>query len=433
MPNVSARNRAGSAFLFAGAALALHVDPAVAGGFAPREQSAQFQGTSWAGSAAGGGLSSMFWNPAAATFVRHGIAVETHAALILPDSEITILPGSTTGGIGTTTDIGVEAFVPSSYMAWRMDPRTVLGVSLNSPYGLTTKPDDPNWGGAFHARTSKLFSFNVTPTVAYQVLPTLAIGAGVQFELFDLAALKSRSLANPAFTSDLEGNHVGVGFTAGVLFTPLPGTALGLGFRSSLSHDLEGSVRVGPVFSGIEADVDTPETVTASFAQDIAPNLRLLGTVEWTNWSRLDLVPVMLDGNGPFGPDGTTIAVLDFQWDDGWIFSLGGEYDWSPKLTLRAGGAYELSPIRSPTQRLVQLPDNDRIWASIGATYKWSEALALDVAYSHVFVEEGLLDRVPASAPFPRLLAEAESSVDIVSVSMKWKYGAPEAPAAPLK
>jgi hypothetical protein len=226
MPNVSARDRAGSAFLFAGAALALHVDPAVAGGFAPREQSAQFQGTSWAGSAAGGGLSSMFWNPAAATFVRHGIAVETHAALILPDSEITILPGSTTGGIGTTTDIGVEAFVPSSYMAWRMDPRTVLGVSLNSPYGLTTKPDDPNWGGAFHARTSKLFSFNVTPTVAYQVLPTLAIGAGVQFELFDLAALKSRSLANPAFTSDLEGNHVGIGWwRLRALADPLADTA----------------------------------------------------------------------------------------------------------------------------------------------------------------------------------------------------------------
>ena len=38
---------------------------ALAGGFAPREQSAYFLGTSFAGAAAGGVLSSMFWNPAA--------------------------------------------------------------------------------------------------------------------------------------------------------------------------------------------------------------------------------------------------------------------------------------------------------------------------------------------------------------------------------
>lgn len=408
---------------------------ATAGGFAPQAQSAQFQGTSWAGSAAGGGLSSIFWNPAAATLVESGIRTESHAALFLPESEITILPGSETPGIGTTTDFGVEAIVPASYMAWRMDPRTVLAVSLNAPYGLTTKPDDLNWGGALHARTSKLFSLNVTPTVAYHLTPVLSIGAGVQFELFDLKALKAQAAPASPFTSALEGDHVGIGFTAGALFAPLPGTAIGIGFRSSIDHDLEGNVTVGPVFSGIEAEVDTPEMVTASFRQDIAANMRLLGTVEWTNWSRLGVIPVALDGSGPFGPNGATIANLELNWHDGWIFSLGAEYDWSQNLTLRAGGAYEISPIRSPEERLVQLPDNDRIWASIGATYEWSAALSFDLAYSHLFVEDGLLDRQPASLALRplRLLAEADSSLDIISVSMKWKYGAPEPAVEPLK
>jgi long-chain fatty acid transport protein len=39
---------------------------ASAGGFAIREQSVESQGASFAGSAAFGGLSSMYWNPAAA-------------------------------------------------------------------------------------------------------------------------------------------------------------------------------------------------------------------------------------------------------------------------------------------------------------------------------------------------------------------------------
>lgn len=48
------------------AALLATASVAAAGGFAIREQSAEFQGMSFAGNAAGNSLSAMFWNPAAA-------------------------------------------------------------------------------------------------------------------------------------------------------------------------------------------------------------------------------------------------------------------------------------------------------------------------------------------------------------------------------
>ena len=44
-------------------------DQANAGGFAVREQSSYFQGSGFAGTAAGGDISSMFWNSAAITTV----------------------------------------------------------------------------------------------------------------------------------------------------------------------------------------------------------------------------------------------------------------------------------------------------------------------------------------------------------------------------
>ena len=56
--------------LRAGSALGLAMMTAAtanAGGFAVREQSAYFQGMSFAGAAAGGDLSGMFWNPAVMT------------------------------------------------------------------------------------------------------------------------------------------------------------------------------------------------------------------------------------------------------------------------------------------------------------------------------------------------------------------------------
>ena len=49
------------------AALVAATGAANAGGFAVREQSAWGQGTSYAGVAAGGSLSAMFWNPATMT------------------------------------------------------------------------------------------------------------------------------------------------------------------------------------------------------------------------------------------------------------------------------------------------------------------------------------------------------------------------------
>src|SRR5882757_8595874 len=54
-----------------------------AGGFALREQSAYGQGSSFAGVAAGGALSTMFWNPATVTQMP-GMGFEFGAAAIVP-------------------------------------------------------------------------------------------------------------------------------------------------------------------------------------------------------------------------------------------------------------------------------------------------------------------------------------------------------------
>jgi len=55
---------------------------ALAEGFEIREQSAWGQGASYAGVAAGGSLSSMFWNPA--TMTHSSLAMNGHARMIRP-------------------------------------------------------------------------------------------------------------------------------------------------------------------------------------------------------------------------------------------------------------------------------------------------------------------------------------------------------------
>lgn len=413
--------------------LAAIPNQAQAGGFAVREQSSLFLGSAFAGSAAGGDLSSSYWNPAAIATVP-GTNSASHGALIIPDTEITGLPGSFGFGAfpASSGDIGDPALVPSSYFNIQQvnyDSNLFFGVSTNSPFGLVTKPDNTNYLGAELARRSDIFNVIVNPMAAYQLTPELAIGAGVQLSYID-ATLKFATGTPGGPSTSFTGEDISFGGTAGLVWTPGPGTSIGVGYRSKVPHTFDGLfssfafVPVGPAVAVIpfalpaKADLDLPEIVTVSFNQAVAPNMRLLGTFEWTNWSRLKELSVISTQTG------AEIATIPVGWDDGYFVSLGGEFDYSKNITLRVGAAYEWSPVNTPTQRIVNLPDTDRVWVSAGATYKWSEAISLDLSYTHIFFEDGDIDRT--SLANHRFLGEVENATDIIGVSFKMKWDGPQ-------
>jgi long-chain fatty acid transport protein len=413
------------------ATMALIAPAANGGGFAVREQSTEFQGMSFAGSAAGGGgLSTMFWNPAGLGHHGAGMKSESHYAYIIPDAEITVLPGSTLGGAGTSVDIGRDAIVPSSYAAIRIAKDTVFGLGINAPFGLGTEVSNPLWAGQLHHRSAKLTTYNFNPALSYELRPGLWIGAGLQLEYINLR-LKQAALPNGP-TSVLRGEDVGIGATAGLMWQPREGTTVGFGWRSSVHHtitDGDAFVVGSPApHTKIDTSVSTPDIITFSVRQSVHQNMRLMGTVEFTHWSKFNTIPVI-------STTGATVALLEFNWHDGWLFALGGEYDWSEKMTLRGGVAFEISPIQNAAERLVQVPDSDRWWLSVGASYRYSETMTFDFAYSHVFFDGGPIDRRPASplAAGVVLLADSNQSADILSVALKMKLGAPASAHEPMK
>ncbi len=90
-------------------------------------------------------------------------------------------------------------------------------------------------------------------------------------------------------------------------------------------------------------------------------------------------------------------------------------------MTLRAGVAYEISPVDDPTKRFTSIPDNDRVWLS-GGSVQLTHNMSADFGYTHVFIENGAFERVgPASANV--YAGYVESQVDIFSVSLKAKLG----------
>ncbi len=292
----------------------------------------------------------------------------------------------------TSADIGSLALVPASYASYRINKDLVLALSINSPFGLATKPDPNLWQGSPVGQSSKMFTANATPTLSYQIAPGLFVGAGVQLEYMSLRFKFFDGVGSA--TADIN-DDLGVGFTAGLLWQPSKSTSIGLGFRSSIEHKMDGSLTVpaaGGASAPVNATFETPEIVTLSVRQAIAPNTRLLGTIEWTNWSRFGVIPIV--GSGPITGSATDRS-LPANWHDSWLYSVGLEYDYSQKLTLRTGVAFEKSPIQNATERLIQVPDSDRWWASAGLTYRWSEKMAFDLAYTHIFFDDAPFDRTP--------------------------------------
>lgn len=401
------------------AALAAGHSAAFAGAFGLREQSAQAQGLSFAGAASGsGGIASMFWNPAAVT-MKPGWNQDFNATVIIPESRITVQPGTFPGiaNLGDSGEIAQTAVLASTYTSYQLNDRIWVGLAGTAPFGLVTKPNDV-WAGQTYGRSSRVFSLNFNPVVGIKVNEWLSVAAGPVLEYFKASLKQATGISPLSPSAYLRGDDWGFGYTAGVMITPFAGTSFGVGYRSSIHHELE-----GPIFGVGRGTVplNTPDKVSVGLTQAIAPNVRLNLGFEWDNWSRVGKVPVISQALG------RPVSALPFDYKDGFFYSIGGEYDWNERLTVRAGFAYEVSPI-DISNRSVRLPDADRYWASVGASYRWNEKLAFNLAYSHLFIDKGPIRLVPGNAAYVpplALVAEARGNINIVSVGATYRWDDP--------
>lgn len=405
-------------------ALTAGASAALAGGYAVREQSTVFQGSGFAGAAAGGSLGAMYWN-SAATAQFSGLTTESSYTLILPSADVAVesiggFPAALAApGVSTESgDTGIDALVGASYASYQISQDLWVGMAINSPFGLATKPEDLNYAGSVLGRTTKLLTVNANPTVAYKLAPGITVGAGVQIE-WARGKLQFAGGGPTGPTIQFKGDDFAFGATAGIMIEPASGTTIGLGYRSRLTHELDGGVDSftqggTPLRIGATGEVKLPDIVTLSLRQAITPDFRLLGTVEWSNWSRFSELTVR-----PDVPIGNIIFPAD--WSDGWFFALGGEYDYSATLTLRGGVSYELSPVDAPEKRFTTIPDADRFGLNAGLSYKYSEATTIDFAYSHLFIEDADFVRRNVGT-LVEFAGNVEASVDLISIGMRTRW-----------
>ena len=139
------------------------------------------------------------------------------------------------------------------------------------------------------------------------------------------------------------------------------------------------------------------------------------------------------DGAG-CGPPSGVCEVLNLNYRDGWLFALGAEYAYSPLLTLRGGVGYEISRIEDSTRDIL-VPDSNRVLVSLGASYKYSESITVDLASAHIFFDDapfciasqagngGSSHCNGGTSPAAILLrGDTDTAVDILSVGSRYKF-----------
>ncbi|MCW2236514.1 OmpP1/FadL family transporter [Azospirillum canadense] len=425
--------------------------PTLASGYLLKEQSASGQGTSFAGvtANAAGDATALFFNPAALGAVNGNEAVGVVSG-IFPSvktsnavgTRAARLGGGRISGTSDSDDLAIDAALPSGYVAYTVSPDVKLGLSINSPWGLSTDYPE-NWVGRYHGVHSSLLTLNITPTVAYKLLPELTVAGGIQFQYAKarlsqavdfgsiLAATGAAVLPGSRDgMGEVKGSDWGFGATAGLLYEPAKGTRFGLSYRSSVSHELEGdakfegvpavpALRASFANTFVKAKVTTPDIIGFGAYHEITSDFAVMADVQWTNWSRFKELRIRY--SNPLRTD----SVTEEQWDDAWFFALGAAYKVNEKLTLRAGVAYDQTPVQDQ-YRTPRIPDGDRYWLSVGAGYQLTDNIRTDIGYTHVFANTtkvNLTDNLTGTDAFRgNLSADYKASVDIVALQTKISF-----------
>jgi long-chain fatty acid transport protein len=158
-----------------------------------------------------------------------------------------------------------------------------------------------------------------------------------------------------------------------------------------------------------------------------------MGTVEWTNWSRIGTTTVLQPNGAPITIGGQPHPI-PFQWRDGWFFSGGAEYAWTERLTVRGGVGYEISPVTDQV-RTPLVPDNNRVWASLGATWQLSKAIHVDLAYTHIWIDDAPINLTAGNPSFitgQPYVGSVSGHADVLSLAMVYKLAPPSPAVQPI-
>lgn len=405
---------------------------ALAGGFALNEQSASAMGVANAGTVANPeNASTVLFNPAgmsqlSGTNLSFGAAVldidaeakRAEARRNLPGPAPIMAEGSRGG------DIADPAVLPSLYLTHEVNESVDVGFGLHAPYGLAADYED-DFVGRYFADETELTAIAFTPSVSVSNGEGLSMGIGLNIiyaegkltryqdlagQVYQTAATaaieggaspaQADQLARQAVNdtqdpyADIEGDDIGVTFRVGFLYELNERTQFGLTAQTGTELNLKGDadIRDFPVpnqqgltttlSERVDVPLAIPESATFGVRHELTDEVTVLAGATYARWSRFEELDINSREGGAgqiSSVSGDPITHVTEKWKNTWQFNLGGIWQATPEWALKAGYAWDESPVDEFVT--ARIPSSDRHWLTLGAQWKNAQSgWAVDAA-----------------------------------------------------
>ena len=311
-------------------------------------------------------------------------------------------------GSASKNDVVPEAFIPNLYFVTPVNDKLALGAGMNVNFGLKSEYGRGYDAGLFGGET-KLSTINLNFSGAYRVTQGLSVGLGLnavhakakldrtagilkktvdEVQRQNKDALKLVPQLNNAADYLKTGKSVvqlqdksawGFGWNAGLMYQFNENNRMGLAYHSAVDIDFTDytatSLQANKFGKESSLTLRLPDYVEFSGLHQVTNRFAIHYSYKYTHWSHLNKLYARSN-------DGKTAFEKELQYSNSSRVAFGGTYDIDDKLTLRAGVAYDQAASRH--YRSASIPDTDRTWYSLGATYKFTPHLSVDFGYAYL-------------------------------------------------
>ena len=335
--------------------------------------------------------------------------------------------------------------IPQFFGQYNVNDKFSVGLGIYAPFGLKTQYD-ADWFGKNTAILSKLDVIDTNVAMAYKINKKWSVGAGLVARYIYGHMTNDLSVGGH---SDFELDGWTKTGLLGVMYEPTENTRFGFSWRLRSTQQVKGDHKVsgtsGTVIGALTgmpipenyfnetatgwASPALPETFTLA-AYHKYKNVGLSGTIRWTHWSQSFPEFSMISDSRLFGalsasPLGAASGVANgqktslYNYDNTWTITAGLDWYYNENWTFRCGTGWDESPTHNNISRTIRIPDNDRFWTSVGASYI-TENWQIDVAYARMFGRSGIA--LETSDPSAMHVKYKKLRSNLVGLQVQYKF-----------
>lgn len=368
------------------------------------------------------GAASLFFNPAAMSFLNQS---EVMIGLNPVYGRNNFVPE---GGY-TQYESRPNVLSGHAYFVWADSASKIsAGVGFFAPFGSTV-PWEEGWIGQYQLRELSLSAYYIQPTVSYRISDKVSVGAGIDVVIGGVSLERSVPVAGASGQPGsvlFDGNaKTAIGYNLGLFVMPSDKFSFGLNYRSRVDAVVESGdvtfdvpASLAGTFPNTTFDAELPLPSVLSLGLGFYPSEKLtIGVdINYVGWGAYESLTFTFAD--PVA--GANESVNERNYENSWIFHLGGEYKVNDMIDARAGIYYDQTPV--PDGYMTpETPDANALGLTAGLGIHPSDKLAIDVTFLYINKQQRE-NMVPAGVTTGGLNGTYKTTALIPGLGLSYKF-----------